>query len=253
LAGAPNAYANKDTLPKWLSTHNRLMAGERKKLLGEWMLRSIDGGKTWSAMYPTIVNSPHGPIQLKDGRLLYPGKQLWTPEKKVGVCESLDDGVTWRWLAKIPARGGDLVEKEYHELHGVEANDGRIVVHIRKEKNANAGETLQTESSDGGKTWSVPRALEVKGMPSHLLKLNDGRLLMTYGYRHSPFGVRVRISSDNGNTWGGALPLGQEAISSDLGYPSTVQFPDGRLLTVWYERMRKEDSPVLRQARWKLL
>jgi hypothetical protein len=46
----------------------------------------------------------------------------------------------------------------------------------------NYGETLQSESSDGGKTWTMPRSIGVWGFPSHLLKLKDGRLLMTYGY-----------------------------------------------------------------------
>ena len=42
-----------------------------------WMIRSPDGGVTWSARYDCLVNSPHGPIQLSDGRLLYAGKSLW--------------------------------------------------------------------------------------------------------------------------------------------------------------------------------
>lgn len=253
LAGKPNPYAHAGNLPKWQAAHHRLSPEERKGFLGEWVLRSTDGGLTWSPCAPTVVNSPHGPIQLRDGRLIYPGKQLWTPEGKVGVCESLDDGQSWRWLAEIPAREGDVTKTEYHELHGVETDDGRIVVQIRKEKGANAGETLQTESSNGGKTWSTPRSLDVKGMPSHLIKLKDGRLLMSYGYRHKPFGIQVRLSEDHGRTWSAPLVLWQEAISTDLGYPSTVELPDGKLLTIWYERMQNDEKAVLRQARWKLI
>jgi len=40
------------------------------------MIRSTDGGRTWSPRCSSIVNSPHGPIQLRDGRLLYAGKEL---------------------------------------------------------------------------------------------------------------------------------------------------------------------------------
>ena len=75
------------------------------------MIRSTDGGVTWSSRYASIVNSPHGPIQLSDGRLLYAGKVLWTGDKEVGVCESKDDGKTWRWLADIPTREGDDAKK----------------------------------------------------------------------------------------------------------------------------------------------
>jgi hypothetical protein len=49
----------------------------------------------------------------------------------------------------IPDRAGDTVA-EYHELHAVEAGDGRITVQIRNHNAASAGETLQCESSDGG-------------------------------------------------------------------------------------------------------
>ena len=49
---------------------------------------------------PHHRQSPHGPTQLADGRLLYLGKELWTGEKRNGASESLDDGQTWRWLPK---------------------------------------------------------------------------------------------------------------------------------------------------------
>jgi hypothetical protein len=38
----------------------------------------------------------------------------------------------------------------------------------------------------------------------------------------------------------------------DLGYPSTVEFDDGSLLTVWYETMKGSSHAVLRQAHWRL-
>ena len=60
------------------------------------MLRSIDGGATWSAPYRCQVNNPHGPFELADGRLLYPGKELWHGEHRNGVCESKDDGQSWQ-------------------------------------------------------------------------------------------------------------------------------------------------------------
>ena len=79
---------------------------------------------------PRPVNSPHGPVALGDGRLLYAGKQLWQPGAKVGVCDSSDDGRTWRWLSDIPARPGHD-PAQYHELHAVDAGRGRLLVHIR--------------------------------------------------------------------------------------------------------------------------
>ncbi|MFN0078363.1 MAG: sialidase family protein [Prosthecobacter sp.] len=239
-----------EQLAKWKSAQARLSDAERKAELGEWVIRSTDGGKSWSNRIPTIVNSPHGPIQLKDGRLLYAGKQLWAAERKIGVVESKDDGQTWQWLAEIPTRKGD--KNAYHELHAVEAADGALIAQIRNHNVANKGETLQTESSDGGKTWSEPHAIGVWGLPSHLLRLRDGRLLMTYGHRRKPYGNQARISADNGKTWGEAMILSDDGIGGDLGYPSTVELPDGTLLTLWYETMQEPKLAVLRQATWRL-
>ena len=241
-----------EKLARWKAAHARLDDAGRKAELGQWLIRSTDGGRTWSARLPTVVNSPHGPIQLRDGRLLYAGKELWTGGHRIGVCESPDDGLTWRWLAEVPTRPGDDPAQDYHELHAAEATDGRLVVHIRKENKANDNETLQTESADGGKTWSEPHTIGVWGHPSHLLRLRDGRLLMTCGHRRAPFGNQARLSEDSGRTWSEPLPLSQDGASGDLGYPSTVELPDGRLLTVWYELPKGGDKAVLRQARWRL-
>ncbi len=249
------AWTTKDMTPamrsQWQACHDRLTDDERKAELGEWLIRSEDGGKTWSQRIPSIVNSPHGPTQLADGRLLYVGKQLWTDDKKIGVCESVDDGKTWRWLADIPTREGDTFTKTYHELHAVEAANGTIIAQIRNHNKADAGSTLQTESSDGGKTWSVPRLISY-GLPSHLLKLRDGRLLMSYGHRRAPFGNQARISSDNGDTWSEAMTISADGMGADLGYPSTVELDDSTLLTVWYETMKEPALAVLRQAHWQI-
>lgn len=236
---------------RWKAAHSRLNDAERKAELGQWLIRSTDGGKSWSTRLPTIVNSPHGPIQLKDGRLLYAGKQLWTDDKKIGVCESTDDGLTWRWLAEIPVRAGDSAAREYHELHAVEAADGTIIVQIRNHSKKDTGWTLQSESKDGGKTWSEPHAV-CYGLPSHLLKLRDGRLVMTYGHRRAPFGNQARISADHGATWSDPITLSGDGKGGDLGYPSTVELQDGTLLTVWYESMKEPKLAVLRQAKWRL-
>ncbi|XOV70778.1 MAG: sialidase family protein [Verrucomicrobiota bacterium] len=239
-----------DKLKRWQAAHHRLTDDERMAELGQWMIRSEDGGKTWSGKYPTIVNSPHGPIQLADGRLIYAGKELWTGQRRIGVSESRDDGRTWTWLAEIPARDGDD-PSEYHELHAVEWIDKRIIVQIRNHNTRNSRETLQCESTDGGRTWTKPVSIGVWGLPSHLLRLRDGRVLMTYGYRKPPYGNQVRLSTD-GRHWSDPLTVSDDGASGDLGYPSTVQLSDGTLVSIWYELPRGSSKAVLRQARWKL-
>lgn len=240
-----------DRLRSWSAAHRRISDAVRKQQLGVWMVRSTDGGVTWSQRYRCLVNSPHGPIQLADGRLLYAGKELWTAQQRIGACASADDGQTWSWLADIPTRSGDD-HREYHELHAVESNSGRIVVHIRNHNQHHAREVLQTESTDGGQTWSEPHSIGVWGLPAHLLKLADGRLVMSYGYRRQPFGNQARVSEDDGQSWSDPLAISADGTSGDLGYPSTAQLRDGSLVTVWYEKLKDSPRAVLRLAHWRL-
>lgn len=248
--GQPGAWDDVK-LREWRAVHHRISAEQRQAELGTWMIRSTDGGVTWSARYEVPVNSPHGPIQLSDGRLLYCGVELWKPERRVGVCHSTDDGLTWEWIATIPTREGDD-HRQYHELHAVETSDGKLIAHIRNHNKANAQETLQTESTDGGRTWSTPHSIGVWGFPSHLLRLKDGRLLMSYGHRRAPLGNQARLSRDGGRTWSAPIILNTDAFSGDMGYPSTVECDDGTLVTVWYELQKDSPNAQLRQARWRL-
>ena len=224
--------------------------------LGQWLVRSTDGGATWSAPVSSPVNAPHGPVALSDGSLLYAGKAIHARPQieagRNGVCRSGDDGQSWQWLADIPTRAGDEAS-HYHEFHAVEAASGRLIVQIRNENKNNADETLQSESDDGGLSWSVPHPIDVWGLPSHLLRLDDGRLLMTYGYRRPPFGNQARISDDHGQSWSAPLTISADGTCTDLGYPSTVQLSPNRFLTVWYERKESARRAVLRQARWVLV
>jgi sialidase-1 len=235
----------------WVAARDRLGPEERKRQLGSWMLRSTDNGISWSTAYRVPLNSPHGPVSLSDGRLLYAGKDLYGETGEVGVCESTDDGVTWRMLSRIPARAGDDV-KNYHELHAIETSPGRVIAHIRNHNEANRNETLQSESTDGGKTWSAPHAIGVWGLPSHLLRLRDGPILMTYGYRRKPFGNQARVSRDAGRTWSEPVVIYADGASGDLGYPSTVELAASKLLTVWYELPAQSKRAVLRQSVWSL-
>jgi hypothetical protein len=258
--GEKNAWSEA-RLKRWQQARQRVTAADRRDKLGVWMVRSSDGGATWSALQDCLVDSPHGPIQLSDGRLLYAGKDLWRPGERVGVCDSSDDGRCWRWLAQLPERPGDN-HGDYHELHAVETTGGRLVLQIRNHNRANGGETLQSESSDGGKTWSVPHAIGVWGFPSHLLRLKDGRLLMTYGHRRPPLGNQARLSEDGGRTWSEPMIISQDgslvrdhwiwgdALIEDFGYPSSAQLDDGSLLTIWYEATTASPRAFLRQARW---
>jgi sialidase-1 len=234
--------------PKYQGFAQALPPKQRETLLDSWMLRSTDGGLTWSAPYRVPVNSPHGPIALSNGQLAYPGKVLYGGKGEIGVSFSNDDGLSWKRFSPMPTRPGDNAH-DYHELHGVEAKPGHLIVHIRNHNKANERETLQTESADGGKTWSTPHAIGVWGLPSHLLRLRDGRLVMTYSHRREPRGNQARISADLGKTWSEPITLSGDG-SGDLGYPSTVELTNGEVLSLWYEVPKPGEPAALRTKRW---
>lgn len=91
-------------------------------------------------------------------------------------------------------------------------------------------------STDNGESWAFVNqaVLDIGGNPPSMVRLDDGRLVITYGYRISPFGIRARISSDNGRSWGEEIILRKDGGGTDLGYPRTVKRPDGMLVTTYY-------------------
>lgn len=247
--GQPGGFTDAKLIDEWRAARDRLSPDERRGELGCYMIRSTDGGVTWSARYRVPVNSPHGPINTCNGRLLFAGKSLWDGGR-IGVCESTDDGITWQWIADLPIRDGDK-SSAYHELHLVHVNDNHLICHIRNENPQSKNQTLQSESMDGGHSWTTPHEIGVWGIPSHLLHLKDGRLLMSYGYRKPPFGNQARVSVDSGKTWSAPMTISDDGHSGDLGYPSTVECDDGTLVTVWYEVLKDSPLAQLRQCRWK--
>ena len=67
-----------------------------------------------------------------------------------------------------------------------------------------------------------------------MILLDDGRLLIAYGYRVKPYGIRARVSEDNGQIWGPELVLRDDGGSWDLGYPRIVKLAGGRVLVAYY-------------------
>jgi hypothetical protein len=62
---------------------------------------------------------------------------------------------------------------------------------------------------------------------------------LTYGCRAAPYSIRARLSSNGGRTWGKELVLRDDGGGRDLGYPRSVQRPDGKVVTIYYFWDRK--------------
>lgn len=237
----------------WKRHIEKLSDEIKDEWLGCWVRRSTDGGKTWGDHLEIGVNSPHGPIQLSNGRLLYAGKTLWDDKQELVVKESRDDGVTWQRIGAIPIPDGKSIER-YHEVHAVENDDGVIVALIRYHASERSGYFMQqSESSDGGKTWTEPHSSGIWGYPPHLLKLRDGRIVVVYGHRREPYGEYACVSYDGGMTWDtdNTIMLAP-AMNGDLGYPASTELDDGSILTVYYQIDQPGEKTCLMGTRWKL-
>ena len=244
-------YYSAEVTETWKRHAEKLSPETRKRWLGCWIRRSTDGGKTWGDHIRVQGNSPHGPIQLRDGRILYAGKTLWEENKSLSVEESSDDGRTWQRIGTIPVAPGEKIE-HYHELHAVELENGKIIVLIRYNPPERENNIMrQTESSDGGKTWTVPHSTGIWGYPPHLIALNDGRIVVVYGHRKEPYSERACISRDGGRTWDfdNTIEL-KSAINGDLGYPASVELDDGSIVTVYYQIDKEGEKTCLMGTRW---
>ncbi|TBY72630.1 sialidase family protein [Rhizobium leguminosarum] len=92
-------------------------------------------------------------------------------------------------------------------------------------------------SRDQGRTWT-PEGCIVddtgsNGNPPALGRI-EGMLLLVYGHRDPPFGIRMRMSFDDGRTWGAEKIIRRDGGTADLGYPKLVKRGDGSLLAVYY-------------------
>lgn len=237
----------------WGDAVSRLNAQQRAKESGGWILRSVDGGLNWSSRIRVPVRSWHGPIETRDGRLLYAGvNPAESASKRLEVIESIDDGVSWQTLSHLPTPEGAAPD-QFDGPHVVQCADGTLVCQLRRSVPGDAaGQVYQSVSTDGGRTWSVARSIGVRGAPTHLIRLADGCLLMSYGLRIPPFGARARVSRDRGATWSESLILSQDADNADLGFTTSVELGDGSILSVWYERPALRSHARLRQVRWHL-
>jgi len=239
--------------PSWRRHVEKIGPETKRRWLGSWARRSADGGKTWGEPIRVRGSAPHGPVELSDGRLLYVGEARLEDKRGVIVVEaSRDDGRSWEVIGRVPAPDRPKALR-LCEPHVVEIADGRLVAMFRAEPGGKVAQYLyQSESTDGGKTWTTARRTRIWGYPPHLLRLSDGRLVVSYGRRKRPYGQRACISSDGGRTWdvAGEITVAT-GPNADLGYPASVELPDGTVLTVFYQIARAGEKTSLMAAQWR--
>jgi hypothetical protein len=226
-----SGWTNRKPVGQTTSPHDGIV-------LPAWTSRSTDAGKTWHIhkSFPTAARPewgnpiPFGNVQTAGNGDTCVCVYAGSPDARAvdnSTCfhRSKDNGKTWD-------AGVLLADKDYNETAPLHLGDGRWLAACRTRR---AQELHLFTSQDDGKTWAFSQPLSLPYQhPASLLRLADGRVLLTYGNRCvGQYGIDARLSSDLGKTW---TPPAQIVTlhTGDLGYPSTVQLADGKLVTAYY-------------------
>ena len=214
---------------------------------------STDRGRTWnrpiklpSGRFDAVSPRP-STIVRPDGMVLLFGHGIhgdWKPGQGGGgavavVWASWDGGASWGVLGempRVPDNPGMIMPYPCY------LRDGRLLAAVRRQYDGFSAYTQIYGSEDEGRTWHFLSRVNDWGAPASLTLLPDDRLVCAYGYRQKPWGIRARVSEDNGLTWGEEIVLRDDGGNWDLGYPRTVLRPDGSLITVYY--FNSQDDPL---------
>lgn len=222
--------------------------------LGGYLVRSADGGKTWQGpvypphIAPEINFSPMGePLPAYNRGALCEGKNgriYWTvaandqesPRKtSVHLLTSDDKGLTWNYQSVV----AEDKTVTFNETSVYETPKGDLVAFLRT---ANLDDqACIARSTDGGKTFGKWESMGFQGHPLNALRLPDNRVLLTYGYRHEPFGIRARILNAECTDFATApeMILRDDGGSTDLGYTWPVLLGNNRVLVIYYFNKEK--------------
>jgi sialidase-1 len=216
--------------------------------MGGVMLRSTDGGERWDQLPlpPTRgerrlgpFNEPvpaynRGPMcQGRDGRVFWvTATENAPPMTGTGthLMISNDRGTTWSYSCPVAVDA----KASFSEAAIYETPAGDLVAFMRT---ANLDDrTAVARSTDGGRSFHQWRDAGFQGHPHHALRLPDGRVLLVYGYRHKPFGLRARVLDAECTNFATApeIVLRDDGGNGDLGYPWSVMTSQHRALVVYY-------------------
>jgi hypothetical protein len=176
--------------------------------------------------------------------------------KGVLMARTSDGGQNFHFVSWVD-------QSEHDELimpSSVRVDDATLLTAIRCSVRKGEFEKVATwidlyESTDNGASFHhLNRPVPIAGSggnPPALTRLHDGRICLVYGYRAAPFGIHARLSEDGGKTWGEVIPLREDGGSSDIGYPRTVQRPDGTLVTTYYFNEHPDTERYIAATLWR--
>ena len=229
-----------------------------------WFYTSIDRCQTWNGPFSLPMFDQTGVAArtdyLVDSRdtctLFLTAAKSNGDEGRVFCARTVNGGVTFKFTSFIgPEPDGFAIMPA-----SVRLSESRILVTVRCRGSKQKWETAQNwidlyASDDNGETFSFMNRPGVNtgvgGNPPTLTKLHDGRLCLTYGYRDAPHSIRARLSADDGETWEDELILRDGGGDHDIGYPRTVQRPDGKVVTTYYFDDRPDGERYIAATIWE--
>ena len=107
------------------------------------------------------------------------------------------------------------------------------------------GYALET---DGGGTWQFLSRAPDFGAPRAPVLMSDGRLVLVYGRRMDPPGIRAVVSKDGGRSWSPEIIVRNDAGSWDIGYPRAWEVSPGRVGVVYYYNAKDDPMQVKTNA-----
>jgi len=245
-------------------------------ILGITIQKSFDGGKNWTPASIITVDgdnqwcSRDAVTELEDGSIILPVyKSVGTEAERAYLIRSFDEGITWSDAALIAedSKGAKSMFRgvNYNEVSVLNLNHGRLLAMIRSDSSyrsvsdqymaiGGTGELTQSWSDNAGLSWSPLHLTGIWGQPPNLLKLKNGAILCTYGYRKPPYGIRACISYDNGITWDlqNEIIIKENCPFWDMGYPMSVQREDGTIVTVYYW-VSENKTRYIEAAIWEVI
>lgn len=217
--------------------------------LGGYIVRSDDRGKTWNGPFypphipPEInINATGDPLpaynrgalcESKNGRIYWvvAASDSDSPHKTSNYLMVSDDkGLNWQYSSCVAIDDN----ASFNEASVYETPKGDIVAFLRT---ANLDDqACIARSRDGGRTFEPWQKMGFQGHPLNALRLPDNRVLLTYGYRHKPYGIRARILNAECTDYASApeIVLRDDGGSVDLGYPWPVMLDKKRVLVTYY-------------------
>mgnify|MGYP006299598613 CR=1 FL=1 len=164
-----------------------------------------------------------------------------------------DGGLTWEfvgWIGQQPGPDGYSIMPS-----SLRISNHTLLSIIRRRSVIDGEKEWWIEghlSPNNGRDWyrlAEPH-IDNRSNPPHMIRLQDGRFALTYGYRREPFGIRAVLSDDEGKTWGEEIILRDDGGVWDLGYPRTVQRPDGKIVTIYYFNKGEREERYIAYTIW---